>query len=114
MTVSVYRAVCAAFHGEPPFVGAVARHLDGDPKNNTPGNLAWGTPGENSGDMLRHGTRPRGEGHGMSRLTERDVREIRHRRAEGWALARIADQWGITRQHAWAVASGRKWGWLND
>jgi hypothetical protein len=35
--------------------GPVVRHLDGNPKNNVPDNLAWGTPLENRQDTIRHG-----------------------------------------------------------
>lgn len=53
-TRKVHRAVCEAWHGPAP-EGLVCRHLDGDPLNSTPGNLAWGTVAENSQDQLRHG-----------------------------------------------------------
>ena len=38
----VHRLVCAAFHGTCP-KGHECAHLDGDPSNNTPDNLAWVT-----------------------------------------------------------------------
>jgi len=44
---TVSRLVCGAFHGAPPFSGAVCMHLDEDRKNNCPDNLAWGTRKEN-------------------------------------------------------------------
>ena len=46
----VHRLICLAFHGDPPFEGALVRHLDGNPQNNTPENLAWGTLLENASD----------------------------------------------------------------
>lgn len=51
---SVHRLVAMAFHGEPPYPGAHVCHADGDPKNNTPGNLRWGTAKDNAADMRRH------------------------------------------------------------
>lgn len=45
--IKVHRAVCEAFHGPPPFEGAVVIHLDEDAHNNRPGNLKWGTQKEN-------------------------------------------------------------------
>lgn len=36
--------------------GAVCRHLDGNPQNNSCENLCWGTLKENAQDSLRHGT----------------------------------------------------------
>ena len=38
--------------------GAESRHLDGDPSNNTPGNLSWGTSSANNYDQVWHGTHP--------------------------------------------------------
>lgn len=50
----VHTLVIEAFHGPRPD-GMVARHLDGDPTNNHPTNLRWGTSAENAADMLAHG-----------------------------------------------------------
>ena len=43
----VARLVCEAFHGIPPSKKSVTMHLDEDPSNNKPENLAWGTQREN-------------------------------------------------------------------
>lgn len=51
----VHRLVLAAFVGPLP-EGQVTRHLDGDCRNNTLSNLAYGTRSENTADMMRHGT----------------------------------------------------------
>lgn len=53
----VHRLVMLAFVGPRP-EGQEVRHLDGDPTNNRLGNLAYGTPSENSYDAIRHGTHP--------------------------------------------------------
>jgi hypothetical protein len=53
--VWVHRAVALAFHGEPP-EGTEVRHLNGDPQDNRPSNLAYGTRSENNYDKRRHGT----------------------------------------------------------
>lgn len=52
--VCIHTLVCEAWYGPRPD-GMVCRHLDGNPTNNTPDNLRWGTPKENSQDTLRHG-----------------------------------------------------------
>lgn len=52
----IHRLVCEAFHGPPPHHSPVVRHLDGNPKNNTASNLAWGTHTENLLDSVAHGT----------------------------------------------------------
>lgn len=51
----ICQLVCEAFHGPRP-QGMVVRHLDGDSRNDTPENLAWGTCLENAQDMRDHGT----------------------------------------------------------
>ena len=45
--VYVHVLVCLAWHGEPPFEGALVLHLDDSPTNNHPENLRWGTHQEN-------------------------------------------------------------------
>lgn len=51
----VHRIVLEAFD-RAPRAGEVTRHLDGNPANNSPTNLAWGTHVENNRDRVRHGT----------------------------------------------------------
>lgn len=46
-TYKVHRLICEAFHGLPPFDGAVVMHLDEDASNNHADNLAWGTQRDN-------------------------------------------------------------------
>lgn len=46
-TLKVARLICEAFHGAPPFDGAVCMHLDENSRNNRPDNLKWGTQREN-------------------------------------------------------------------
>lgn len=58
----VHQLVLLAFVGPRP-EGMVTRHLDGNPADNRPQNLAWGTQSENNYDAVRHGT------HAEARLT---------------------------------------------
>lgn len=55
LNARVHVLAASAFLGPRPD-GAVIRHLDGNPQNNTPTNLAYGTVAENVDDSLRHGT----------------------------------------------------------
>lgn len=49
----VHRLICEAFHGAPPFDGAVCIHIDENSANNRPSNLKWGTQKENlNGDAF--------------------------------------------------------------
>lgn len=49
----LHRVVAEAFHG--PSDLPLVRHLDGDPGNNVPANLAFGTSLDNANDRRRHG-----------------------------------------------------------
>lgn len=52
-TMAIHRAVCLAFHGPPPFSGAVVSHEpDPNPQNVHPDNLRWASKRRN-GEMRR-------------------------------------------------------------
>ena len=111
VVVGVHRLGALTFLGPPPPGATVCRHFDGDPTNNRPENLRWGTPKENSDDMLRHGTRKFGEANHWARLTEQQVLDIYARRARGNARA-LADEMGVKEWTVYSIWSGRNWGWL--
>lgn len=72
VSFQAHRLVCEAFHGKPPFEGAMALHGPDPSKGNiTPGNLRWGTAQENSDDCVAAGRQnsPKGEDHGRAILT---------------------------------------------
>lgn len=102
--------VAAAFIGPRPERHDV-RHLDGDPGNNTPKNLLYGTRLENEQDKRRHGRITRGEKHGMAILSEAQVMEI-------WSLKgtithqKIADRFGVARETVGLILRGKNWSWL--
>ena len=109
----VHLAVCLAFHGAPP-AGHEVRHLDGNPSNNTPSNLAWGTSAENESDKVAHGTSNRGERCGTAKLTEGEVRQIRGLLAAGETQQSIADRFGVHQMTVSRIGSRRLWAWLPD
>ena len=75
MTMAVHRLVCMAFHGRPKG-NLQVRHLDGNPSNNRPENLAWGTYEENWADRRVHGrAKDRGEHH-SARFTNEERAHI--------------------------------------
>lgn len=80
VTKSVHRLVCMAFHGMPKVDSMQVRHLDGNPANNTPPNLAWGTQEENWNDRRGHGTATVGEKHHASKLSDKEREHLR------WAI----------------------------
>lgn len=74
--VGVHVVVCETFHGPRPG-GMHAAHENGIKADCRSANLAWKTPTENEADKVEHDTRAWGERHGMRKLTESDVQEIR-------------------------------------
>jgi hypothetical protein len=72
----VHVLVAEAFHGPMP-EGEETRHLDGDPGNNRPGNLKYGTKKENMADRELHGRTRRGQHNGNARLADDDADFIR-------------------------------------
>lgn len=104
--VFIHRLVARTFIGPPPHSGAHVLHGDGSRTNNYVGNLRWGTPADNHADTLRHGRRLRGEKHPQAKLTGDCVCYIRNSSAKAGILAK---QFNISREHVWAVRSGRVW-----
>lgn len=88
VTKSVHRMICMAFHGMPTDTTMQVRHLDGNPKNNTPMNLAWGSQAENWQDRKAHGNGSSGENHPMSKLSDKERDHIRWVVAVGLASQR--------------------------
>jgi len=107
---SVHRLVAETFHGEPPHDNAHVLHGDGDKDNNSADNLRWGSAADNHADTERHGHRLKGEHHPHAKLTVAAVRNIRNSDCSASALAL---QHGVTREHVWAVRSGRVWSHVN-
>ena len=71
---------------DPPLDGkTLVCHKDDDRKNNRADNLFWGSPAENSADMVRKGRSAKGAGHPRphARITEEVVRDLRKRYAAG-------------------------------
>ena len=104
----LHQMVMEAFVGKRP-AGGVTRHLDGDKKNNKLSNLAYGTHSENMADRVKHGGGNRGSRHGMSKLTEEQVREIKGKISLGWRDSYVADQYGISRRLVNMIANGKRW-----
>lgn len=100
--------VLEAFVGPRPS-GQEVRHLDRDPKNNHLTNLCWGTPLENSDDKRRHGTIRIGSKHGMAKLTEDKVIEIRRRRSAGEGPGKLAKEFMVSQAAISMACLGQRW-----
>ena len=112
--VSLSRTVCRAFHGEPPFPGAVAMHVRSDVTNNRSDNLKWGSTLENQRQRAADGTDNRGERNASAVLTSDDVTEIRRRRRNGEKLATLSADFRVSKTQISHVARGASWGHVRE
>lgn len=113
-TIKVHTLVAEAFIGPRPTPKHQVNHIDGVKTNPRADNLEWATGSENMRhalDVLGH-KNPCGEAHGMTTLTEADVREILRRCAAGETKTRVAADYGVSRPSVSMIATGKRWGWL--
>jgi len=90
----------------------VLRHLNDDPTDNRPENLAWGTRSDNAQDSIRNGTfhDVKGTANGNAKLTEDQVREIRRLYATGeFSLQELALQFGLSKGEIWRIVRRKTW-----
>lgn len=109
-----HRLVCIKAHGQPPFADAFACHSCGNRACVNPRHIRWADQIENMADKLRHGTSNRGSRHGMSRLTEGQVRVIKRRLKHGAKQNCLAKSYGVSKQTINYIASGKTWAWLKE
>lgn len=106
---SIHRLMLFTFIG-PPLEGQECRHLDGNPRNNKIGNLAWGTAQENADDRKRHGTSGYGENSASAKLSNESALEIRTLYSTGNFLMReLADRFAVSMDTIGGVIGGRIW-----
>ena len=86
--IPVHQLVMLAFVGPPP-AGMEAMHLNGNPKDNRPENLKYGTHSENMIDMYRSGK-------GRIKLTPEEVRQIRFGLYCGCSPRELAGMYGVS------------------
>lgn len=99
---TVHRLVAAAFI-RPMAQGDVVNHLDGVKTNNHISNLEITDRAGNTEHAVTHGLIRSGIRHGMAKLTDTDVEEIRRRFASGDSGQSIADDFGINRNYAYQI-----------
>lgn len=110
-TIRRHTLVCETYNGLRPD-GQEVRHLNGDPGDDRPENLAWGTRTENLADMINHGRSTRGAKNTQVVLTEAQVQEIRRRRRAGERGVDLADEFGVHEATICDIHKGRHWKWL--
>lgn len=106
----VHTLVCEAFHGPAPTPDHMVAHWDGVKTNNRKDNLRWATRLENAADSIRQGVSNRGSRHGMAKLNEDQVAEIKHLLSLKIKQRDIAAQFGISEMAVSNIKSGHTWG----
>jgi hypothetical protein len=107
----IHRLVAFAFIGEPPTPKHQVAHKDGDATNNYVENLRWATRSENEMDKVEHGKSNRGIRHGMARLTEKQVLEVRSLAGKA-TNKEIGVQFNISSRHVRDIINRKRWSWL--
>jgi hypothetical protein len=108
-TRSVHQIVTEAFVGPRPSESHGVNHKDGNKANNDARNLEWVTAAENTKHAQASGLILQGEKISTSKLTESDVRKIRHLRNQGAPLLEIAQRFGVAESTACQIALHRTW-----
>jgi hypothetical protein len=75
-----------------------------------PIHLSWLTCAENQADRKRDGTGNKGENHGMSKLDDAEVAEIRAAYATGrYRQRELAEHYGVTQTQVSRIVTGKNW-----
>lgn len=109
-TIRVATLVCSAFHGPRPQPRLEVCHNDGNPGNNQKDNLRWDTSAGNKADMVRHGTRLRGDKHPQAKLSPEAVAAIYKIYSEGrMTQTEIGKSFGINQSAVSKILNGKRW-----
>jgi DNA-binding XRE family transcriptional regulator len=103
----IARLVLEAFVGPAPN-GLVARHGVNGKKDDSLGNLRWGTQEENMADKRRDGTLVYGERQHLAKLTYVKAQEIRSL-AGDFTREELAKRFGVHKDTIRDVINGRVW-----
>lgn len=88
--------------------------MDGNPKNNSLDNLAYGTRKENGADAVRHGTSCRGSKNAQAKINEDTVYMIRRDWDAGMTCKALGIKYGITGSAAHLIGKRKSWSWLPE
>ena len=102
--IPVHQLVMLAFYGFPP-PGMETLHLNGNPRDNRPENLRYGTHSENMIDMYRLGK-------GNCKLTAEEVRQIRFGLSCRWSPRELAAAYGVSKSCICRIRQGKLYAWV--
>lgn len=108
-----HRLSCTMAHGSPPSGRRYeAAHSCHNRHCLNPRHLRWATVAENQADRLNDGTDQFGEKNPSAKLTEFDVRAIRHYVKCGTKQRVLVDHYKVSPSCISAIVRGAHWGWL--
>ncbi len=106
---SVHILVLNAFIGECP-KDKEGSHLDGDITNNRLSNLQWENHLDNESRKIIHGTRPMGEKHKSSKLTETDILDIRNSYIKYKVTQKqLAEKYNVCENNIYLIVNNKAW-----
>lgn len=109
---SIHRLVAETFILN-PYNLPIVNHIDGDTSNNHIDNLEWTTVKGNIHNAMERGVFQRGERNGYSKLTEKEVIEMRKRYLKNnITQAQLAKEYNVSAGHINNIIHKRVWGWL--
>lgn len=108
-THTVHVLVCEAFNGKRPTPKHQVCHIDGSRTNNDYRNLMWGTRSENERQKHWHGTVPIGENNPRSKLTEKQVQEIRKLALKGISYVQLGIKYGVHQSNVACIVKKKSW-----
>jgi len=106
---SLHSLVLCAFNGSKPD-GCEASHINGDKTNNNILNLCWENHSDNMKRKVGHGTNNAGEDNVTSKLTEKEVLQIRH--IYSWGVktqSELAKRFKISQSNISDVVTRKIW-----
>lgn len=102
----VHRLVLESFVGSSALD---ANHKDGNKKNNALSNLEWCSHRENSEHAARNNLMAFGSRHGLAKLTEEQIPEIRRAIANGSTYRAVASEHGVSVSTISDIVKGVTW-----
>lgn len=111
-TMRVNRLVCYAFHGKN--TDMLVLHNNGNPQDNRPENLRYGTYKDNYMDAVNHNTNSKGHVHGRSKIKQENIKDIINEyNAGGISFGALGVKYGVSAKAISLIVKRINWKWVN-